>query len=86
MSRQEIQLYDQIKDLLEANLRPIRDEIKSINKGLLGNGQPGLFQRVDTIEKAKSYALGGWKMASLLAGAFIAILTLLLRIAGVVKW
>jgi phage-related protein len=52
------QLYAQFKDLLEANLDPIRIEIKSINKALNGNGQAGLIQRVGKLEDWRWYVIG----------------------------
>lgn len=44
------QLYEQIKDLVEANLAPIRKDIKEINYAIKGNGQPGLTQKVENLE------------------------------------
>lgn len=54
----EDRLYEQIKDLLEANLKPIRADIISINKAINGNGQPGLMQRVEKLEAWRWKAAG----------------------------
>jgi len=70
MSKQDTQLYDQIKDLLEANLDPIRIEIKAINKALNGNGQPGLIQRVGKLEDWRWYTLGAIGILVFLIGFF----------------
>lgn len=51
-------LYEQIKDLLEANLAPIRTDIVSMKKAINGNGQPGLMQRVESLENWKWKVIG----------------------------
>lgn len=52
------QLYEQIKDLLEANLAPMRADILSMKKSINGNGQPGLVQRVESLESWKWRVIG----------------------------
>lgn len=49
------QLYEQLKDLLEANLDPMRKDIREINYAIKGNGQPGLSQRMEKVENRLVY-------------------------------
>jgi hypothetical protein len=53
--------YEQLKDLLEANLKPIRQDIAEINKAINGNGHKGILDRLSELEgfKIKVYTIYG---------------------------
>jgi hypothetical protein len=55
------QQYDQLKDLFEANLRPIRKDIADLTKAINGNGHKGILDRLSELEgfKIKVYTIYG---------------------------
>lgn len=51
--------YQQITDLLRAELDPMKGDIRAIFKSLEGNGQPGVIQRLERLEGKYMYIAGG---------------------------
>ena len=82
------QKFEHLEDKIDSNFVTI-ERFLPLQKIILGNGKPGLVDRVQNLEiefqSEKSFFNGGWKVLALASAAFFAILDVVLRLLSMFK-